>query len=270
MLLALDVGNTNLVFGLLDAAGQSGAGWRLPTGAAADADSLVRAVADHLADAAIAPDAIEALVVASVVPAVNPAIAGLAKTHGWPLIMAGEAGVELGISVDLENPAEVGADRLVNALGAQRLGLVPSIIIDFGTATTFDLVLADGAGQPVYAGGIIAPGVNLSVEALSRAAAKLPEMDMGEMDIQNWQAADVPVPGRSTRQAMRAGVLWGYVGLAEGLITRLQQSAGQSVPVIATGGLASLYAPHISAIGQVCPELTLIGLFQLYQMNKAG
>ena len=265
MLLALDVGNTNLVFGLLDEAGQPFAGWRLATGQAADAGYLARAVSDQLAVAAIAPDAIEALVVASVVPAVNPAIAGLAKSHGWQLIMAGEAGVELGISVDLENPAEVGADRLVNALGAQGLGLVPSIIIDFGTATTFDLVLADAGGQPVYAGGIIAPGVNLSVEALSRAAAKLPEMD-----IASWQATEVPVPGRSTEQAMRAGILWGYVGLAEGLITRLQQSAGQSVPVIATGGLASLYAPHISAIGQVSPDLTLIGLYQLYQMNKAG
>jgi len=179
--------------------------------------------------------------------------------------MAGEAGVRLGIGVDVENPAEVGADRLVNALGAQGLGMIPSIIIDFGTATTFDLVLADASGAPVYAGGIIAPGVNLSVEALSRAAAKLPEMD-----IQNWQAADVPVPGRSTEQAMRAGVLWGYAGLAEGLIARLQEQVGEQVPVIATGGLASLYAPHISAIGQVAPDLTLIGLFQLYQINKAG
>ena len=265
MLLALDVGNTNLVFGLLDADGKAGASWRLPTAQSVEASYLVRAISEQLAVAAIQPTMIKALAVASVVPAVNPAISELAKTHGWQLLMAGEAGVELGIGVDVETPAEVGADRLVNALGAQRLGLVPSIIVDFGTATTFDLVLADAAGQLVYAGGIIAPGVNLSVEALSRAAAKLPEMDIG-----NWQAAEVPVPGRSTQQAMRAGVLWGYVGLAEGLITRLQQSAGQPVPVIATGGLASLYAPHISAIRQVSPDLTLIGLFQLYQMNKAG
>ena len=265
MLLALDVGNTNLVFGLLDAAGNPGVSWRVPTGEAADPGSLQQAVSEQLAAAAIGPEMIEVLVVASVVPAVNPAIAKLAKTQSWQLIMAGEAGVRLGIGVDVENPAEVGADRLVNALGAQGLGMIPSIIIDFGTATTFDLVLADASGAPVYAGGIIAPGVNLSVEALSRAAAKLPEMD-----IQNWQAADVPVPGRSTEQAMRAGVLWGYAGLAEGLIARLQEQLGEQVPVIATGGLASLYAPHISAIGQVAPDLTLIGLFQLYQINKAG
>ncbi len=127
MLLALDVGNTNLVFGLLDADGKAGASWRLPTAQSVEASYLVQAVSEQLAVAAIQPTMIKALAVASVVPAVNPAIAELAKTHGWQLLMAGEAGVELGIGVDVETPAEVGADRLVNALGRSGWGWSPRL-----------------------------------------------------------------------------------------------------------------------------------------------
>ena len=174
--------------------------------------------------------------------------------------MVGEASVELGIGVNIDVPAQAGADRLVNAVGAMASHELPAILLDFGTATTLDLVAADGT----YEGGIIAPGVSLSIEALERAAAQLPRLELRPF------GADLPVLGKNTVAAMETGVFWGYVGMIEGLLRRLrdEQGGGKDIPAIATGGLAGLFAEHLSGITAVDPDLTVRGLFEIYARNR--
>ncbi len=169
--------------------------------------------------------------------------------------MIGEDAVKLGVKATIENPQEAGADRLVNAAEAHRHYGGPAIVVDFGTATTFDVV--DGKGN--YAGGVIAPGPNLSVEALYHAAAKLPRIALKR---------PATVIGRATVPAMQSGVFWGYVGLVEGIVNRIKAEFGSPMKVITTGGLAPLFADSIPVIEHLDLDLTLRGLLYIHRLNR--
>ncbi|WP_448582935.1 type III pantothenate kinase [Thermaurantiacus sp.] len=258
MLLAIDVGNTNIVFALCEGGGILHR-WRIATHAERTADEygvwLHQLMAMHAIDRARVQHAI----IASVVPQTLFNLRGLVRRYfsAEPLV-AGSPGFDWGLPIRLANPSEVGADRLVNAVAAHAAHAGPLVVIDFGTATTFDVVAADGG----YEGGVIAPGINLSMDALYRAAARLPRI------------AVEPPPkgqgaiGKGTVHAMQSGVFWGYVGLIEGLLARIAAEAGESVTVIATGGLAPLFARHTAAIHAVDPDLTIKGLMLLEARNR--
>jgi type III pantothenate kinase len=171
-----------------------------------------------------------------------------------PLVV-GEENVKLGLNILLDRPEEVGADRLVNAVAAHKRYHGPLIVIDFGTATTFDVV--DDKGN--YLGGAIAPGINLSLEALHTAAAKLPRVAIGRPK---------QVIGKATVPAMQSGIFWGYVGLIEGLTQRISTEYGGEMKVIATGGLAPMFADATSTIQHLDPDLTLFGLLEINRRNK--
>ena len=168
--------------------------------------------------------------------------------------MVGDRDVRLGLRIDMDRPREVGADRLVNAIAAHKIYGGDLIVIDFGTATTFDVVGADGS----YQGGVIAPGINLSLEALHRAAAKLPRIA-----VERTQT----VIGKDTVPAMQAGVFWGYVGLIEGLVRRIVDEYGKPMTVIATGGLAPIFFNATDAIQHADPDITLVGLLEIHRLN---
>ena len=258
MLLAIDCGNTNIVFSVFENDSQTYE-WRIETKAGRTADEYTSWLSHLLSLSSLSLEDIKEVVVASVVPAVTQQLRLFAeKALKIAPIIVGDEGVELGIDVDIDMPSQVGADRIVNALAACQITEKPTIILDFGTATTFDIVRKQG----VYAGGVIAPGIHLSVTALSQAAARLPEIDIAPF------GADMPVIGRDTRAAMRSGIFWGYVAMIEGVIQRIEQAENTKMHVIATGGLASLFAPHISAIKQVESALTMHGLLAVYKMNK--
>lgn len=276
MLLAIDVGNTNLVLALGDRTGRSrddagGKGrpgydivarYRIETCAMSNPQHCEAAIRAALGEMT---SKVEDAIIASVVPDVtgSVALAMTAITGSAPLIV-GDDEVDLGIAVNIDIPTQAGADRLVNAVGALAHYDVPAILLDFGTATTLDLVGGDGG----YEGGIIAPGVALSIEALERAAAQLPRLELRAFD------ADLPVLGKNTVAAMESGVFWGYVGMIEGLLQRLRDehadgnSDGRALPAIATGGLAGLFAAHLSGITAVDPDLTVRGLFEIYTRNR--
>ena len=258
MLLAIDVGNTNLVLALGDEGGAIESRWRIETAEITGADACEEALRATLGDAmSRTGDAI----IASVVPDVTPRLeAAIKAITGTPPVIVGAPDVDLGIAVNIDIPAQAGADRLVNAVGAKAHHHLPAILLDFGTATTLDLVAEDGT----YEGGIIAPGVALSIEALERAAAQLPRLELRSF------GADLPVLGKNTVAAMETGVLWGYVGMIEGLLRRLRDEQGGTspLPAIATGGLAGLFAEHLPDIDAVDPDLTIRGLFEIYARNR--
>jgi type III pantothenate kinase len=204
----------------------------------------------------IPPEAVKAAILSSVVPQATFALRMLARNYfHTELLIVGEPGVKLGIKIKMERPQEVGADRLVNAVAAWNKHKKPLIIVDFGTATTFDVVDAQGN----YIGGVIAPGVNLSLEALHRAAAKLPNV-----------AVERParVIGRETVAAMQSGIYFGYAGLIEGIVKRICEEFGSKMRVIATGGLAPLFAKATPVISALEPDLIIEGLWLIYERNR--
>jgi len=265
MLLAIDCGNTNIVFALYEADGKI-AEWRLETVARRPADEYFIALCHILETQKLQYTDIDSCILASVVPDVTQNLVRFCEERLAvdPLVI-GEDDIELGLEVQTDDPAQVGADRLVNAVAVAQAGHVPAIILDFGTATTFDVVrpaAPDSGKQAIYAGGVIAPGVHRSVEALVAAAAKLPSLVVDSFDER------LPVVGTSTESAMKSGVLWGYVGLIDGILTRLKAEPGMAeATVIGTGGLASLFAPHIATIDKVDSELTLTGLWTIFNKN---
>ncbi len=254
MLLLIDVGNTNTVFALYEdreARGQ----WRLSTARQRTAEEYAALLFQLLSIAGFGKQHVDAVVISSVVPqTVFPLRLMSYNFFGCQGFVVGED-VPIPIENKLINPKEAGADRLVNALAAVRRYAPPLMVVDFGTATTFDIVDDNGA----FLGGIIAPGINLSIEALHRAAAKLPRI-----------AVEPPpqVIGRSTVEAMQSGVFWGYVGLIEGLARRVQAEYGKPMTVIATGGLAPLFARHCPTVENVDRDLTMIGLVEIYLENR--
>ena len=260
MLLAIDCGNTNIVFALYD--GQTSLGeWRIETNQGRTADEYTAWLSHLLSLKELALKIIDDVIIASVVPVVTEHLVRFSQNHlaCTPMIV-GDPAVKLGVSVDIDMPTQVGADRLVNAHAAANMAELPAIILDFGTATTFDLIKKGN----VYAGGVIAPGIALSVQALSQAAARLPEIEVAAF------GADLPVIGRDTQAAMRSGIFWGYVAMIEGVIARITKQENEDLEVIATGGLAHLFAPHIPVISKVDSELTMRGLLQIYSMNKVS
>lgn len=260
MLLAIDVGNTNIVFALCRDS-EVLHRWRIRTDGNRTADEYAVQLTQLLALQGLTLDAVADAIIATVVPQTLFNLQNLCRRYlnVEPLTIAhGE--IDFGIGIALPNPAEVGADRVVNAVAAHhRWPGKPLIVVDFGTATTFDAIAADGT----YLGGAIAPGINLSMDALYRAAAKLPRIAV-EPPSHNGGAAI----GTSTVHAMQSGVFYGYVGLIEGLTSRIRGELGGAAMVIGTGGLASLFARHTSVFDDVDADLTIEGLLLLHARNK--
>jgi type III pantothenate kinase len=254
MLLAIDVGNTNTVFAVYRERTLLGQ-WRLSTDRDRTADEYAAALVQLMSLKGLAHDEVEAVIISSVVPQALTPLRWM--TRDFFVCRAHVVGEDLDypLPIEIDNPREVGADRVVNAVGALQRYEPPLVIIDFGTATTFDVVDARGA----YRGGVIAAGINLSLEALARAAAKLPRI-----------AVEAPerVIGRSTVGAMQSGVYWGYVGLIEGLVARIKREFGAPMRVVATGGLAPLFATGTDAIEHVDPDLTMAGLLEIFERNR--
>ncbi|HUA56068.1 MAG TPA: type III pantothenate kinase [Candidatus Sulfotelmatobacter sp.] len=256
MLLAIDVGNTNTKLAIFDGETLKGA-WRAATDTTRTADEYAVWLTTLMELQGLKRDDIGGAIIASVVPETTFNLVTLCRRYFnvQPLVV-GDPGVKLGITAKIERPEEVGADRLVDAVAAQARYGGPLLIVDFGTATTFNLI--DDAGN--YAGGVIAPGINLSLKALYMAAAKLPRVDIRRPQ---------RVLATNTVHAMQSGIFWGYIGLIEGIIGRLRAEAEAELPVIATGGLAPLFAGATNAITTVDADLTLRGLLLIYERNRA-
>ncbi len=256
MLLAIDAGNTNILFAVYDSQGKPLGSWRASTDAKRTADEYAVWLTQLMTLEDVKPGHIDAAIIASVVPATMFSLKSLCRRYfkAEPMVV-GEPGVDIGIDVRIAWPDQVGADRLVNGLAAFKRFGGPLIVIDFGTATTFDVIASDGA----YEGGVIAPGVNLSLEALDRAAAKLPRIAI--------KGPPQQVIGGGTVAAMESGAYWGYVGLIEGIVRRIQGEYGQPMKVIATGGLAPLFAKAADCIDEIDPDITMRGLCHIHRIN---
>lgn len=257
MLLTIDSGNTNVVFAVYDGEVLRGS-WRASTEAKRTADEYAVWLTHLMALEKLTPDDIDGAIIANVVPATIYALKTLCAHYFavTPLVI-GEPGVDVGIEVRIDRPDQVGEDRLVNAVAAFAEYGGPLVVIDFGTATTFDVIGDDGG----YEGSIIAPGINLSLEALDRAAAKLPRITI--------KGPPQRVIGQATIPAMESGAYWGYVGLIEGLVTRIKAEDGRAMKVVATGGLATLFAEATDCIDVTDPDLTLRGLLAVYRANSS-
>jgi type III pantothenate kinase len=256
MLLCIDSGNTNIVFAVFDDDDKMLEKWRASSNSNRTADEFEVLLGQLISSSNITVDDINACIIASVVPASLYTLKSLCRDYfSCEPMVIGEEGVELGIEIKVDQPSDVGADRLVNAVSAYQQYKSPMIIIDFGTATTFDVI--DLYGN--YIGGVIAPGVNLSLEALHMTAAQLPRVD-----IQRTSS----VIGKNTIEAMQSGIYWGYVGLIEGLVKRLSEEHKIDISVIATGGLASLFNEATDFIAFSDPDLTLSGLVFIYRRNS--
>lgn len=254
MLLAIDSGNTNVVFCVFDGEETLGV-WRCSNDPKRTADEYAVWLGQLMGLKKMAPASIDAAVIASVVPEALFHLVSLChRYYGCEPLVIGEPGVDLGIDILMDRPEEVGADRMVNAVAAHDRYATPLIVVDFGTATTFDIV--DGKGN--YAGGVIAPGINLSLEALYMAASKLPRVEIRPTE---------RVIGKSTVPAMQSGIFWGYVGLIEGIVARIRGELGEEVPVIATGGLAEMFAGATDLFDHVDRDLTIHGLRLIHRRN---
>ena len=254
MLLVIDVGNTHTVLGLFQADQLCGQ-WRIVTKNYRTADELRIILAALLQQAGIDPASITGCCISSVVPPLNTALASVCRdTFGVEPLFVGP-GIRTGLVIQVENPKEVGADRIVNAVGAiDAYGPQPLIIVDFGTATTFDVI----SERAEYRGGVIVPGIQISADALFERCAKLPRVEI---------TRPPRVIGRDTISHMRSGLTYGYADLVDGLIRRIELEMEASPMVIATGGLAPLIADISERIEKVDQELTLNGLRVVFQKN---
>jgi type III pantothenate kinase len=258
LLLAIDVGNTNIVLGVF-AGEQLQHSWRLATLRERTSDELGIWITQLFAHDGVETGRVRAIVMASVVPPLTRTMSEMVARYFKlkPLVVDGETNT--GMPVLYENPSEVGADRIVNGIGAyERYGRKqgrPVIVVDFGTATTFDAITARGE----YLGGVICPGIQISSEALFQRAARLPRIDIRKPK---------QVIGRTTVGSMESGLFYGYVGLVEGLVQRIRGELGSSAICISTGGLADVISPETSAIQEVDPELTLHGLRIVWERNQ--
>ena len=257
MLLAINANNTNTSFAIWDGAELKGS-WRTATEGKRTADEYVVWLDHLLALEGLSRGRVNGAAIASVVPETNFNLVTLCRKYckTEPLVV-GEPWVATGAKALVDRPEEVGADRLVNTVAAHDRYTGPLIVVDFGTATTFDVV--DGDGN--YCGGVIAPGINLSLAALHMAAAKLPSVRIGRTD---------HVIGKDTVSCMQSGLYWGYIGLTEGLVARIKAEFGAPMRVIATGGLAPLFAGATDAIDTVDLDLVLWGLRLIYDRNRSS
>ena len=263
MILAIDCGNTNTVFALYTSNKKVKqlTSWRINNDPKRTADSYYPWLLKMFKISNFDIKSITGVSIASVVPETLLNIKSLTKKYLniKPLIV-NENILDLGIKVNIDNPQEAGADRLVNSYAAEKLKISPAIIIDFGTATTFDIVGKDGS----YNGGIIAPGVNLSLEALYLATANLPKVSLRPLKDKNSS-----IVGKNTVSAMESGIFWGYVSMIEGLIEKIKLVKKYSdYKVVATGGLSNIFNKSLKGIDLIVDDLTLIGLVKLYLYNK--
>ncbi len=254
MLLTIDCGNTNIVFALYEGDRRRGM-WRHASDFRRTSDEYGVWLLQLMKHAKLCPQDVSSAIVATVVPDTLFSLKELCLNYFdvAPLIV-GERGVKLGLKVLVDTPESVGADRLVNAVAAYETYGGPLIVLDFGTATTFDLINNRGD----YIGGVIAPGVNLSIEALHQAAAMLPRVSV---------EPPPKIIGTRTSTAMQSGIYWGYVGLIEGIVSRLCKEFGADLPVVATGGLAPLFESATDVIKSVDGDLTLRGLLRVHSLN---
>lgn len=262
MLLAIDAGNTNVVFALVDTGSDPVPGairgrWRIATDPRRTGDEYAVWINQLLAIEGFAMADVTAVIISTVVPRALHNLEVLARKYFRvdPLI-AGKPPVQWHINVDVPMPETLGADRAVNAIAAHAAYQGDLIVIDFGTATTFDHIDYSGA----YKGGIIAPGINLSLDALVNAAAKLPRIAISA-------PASRDVIGRTTEDQMLIGVFWGYVAMMEGLVARMRKEIGRPAKVISTGGLAVLFDEKTDLFDAIVPDLTINGLVILYQRS---
>jgi type III pantothenate kinase len=255
MLLAIDAGNTNLVFALVDK-GKIKTRWRIATDPRRTADEYAVWLHQLLELEGYAKADVDAVIIGTVVPRALHNLEVLASKyfHVEPVI-AGQGKAPWPMALDVEEPQSVGADRALNVMAAHAKHPGGLIVVDFGTATTFDVV--DPAGA--YKGGIIAPGINLSIDALVNAAAMLPRIAIEAPE-------DQSVIGRTTDSQMIIGIYWGYIALLEGLVARLKSEVGKPLTVVATGGLATLFDKHTDVFDAIEPDLTIQGLSLLYDI----
>jgi type III pantothenate kinase len=254
MLLAIDIGNTDITLGVFEGE-KLRATWHMETDIHRMADEYAALLLNLLRQQGLEIANIKAIALCSVVPPLISTFDELFQRyfHITPLVVG--AGVKTGVRIRMDNPREVGADRIVNAAAAHHLYGGPVIVTDLGTATSFDTVSKEGD----YLGGAIAPGIMGAAEALFTRAAMLPRVEL---------AHPKRVIGTNTIAAMQSGVIFGYVALIEGLVARIQQELKEKAKVIATGGYASLIAKETKVFDEINPDLTLIGLRLIYQMNK--
>ncbi len=253
MLLVVDAGNTNIVFAIHDGREWRGT-WRIATDPQRTSDEYAVWLLSLLQLTGLRREQVEAAVIGTVVPAALYHLRRLCRDWFDVEPLVARATLDWGFEIKVDNPEEVGADRLLNTLAGHQTYGGPLVVIDFGTATTFDI--ADDTGA--YLGGIIAPGINLSIEALHRAAARLPRIGIGRPQ---------SVIGRNTVSAMQSGIYWGYVAMIEGLVARVRSEYGHPMKVLATGGLASLVAEGTLVIDHIDADLTLDGLRMLAARN---
>ena len=253
MLLAIDVGNSNITLGLYD--GETpGPRWRLATVHNRTADEYGMLLDDLLEHAGYEVGAVGAVVMASVVPPLTGVLEEASKRYLGRAPLVVDAGVKTGVRIRYDDPKQVGADRVVDAVAIRHLYGGPACCVDFGTATTFDAISAEGD----YLGGAIAPGIGISADALFQRAAKLPRVDL---------VRPPSAIGKNTVHSIQSGLLFGYVSLVEGMVARFRKELGPRMKVVATGGLAETVAKETPVIDVVAPWLTLDGLRLVYEMN---
>jgi len=256
MLLAIDAGNTNIVFAVYDGEAIR-CEWRAVTKTARTADEYAVLLGPLLSMNGLSFADLQSAIIATVVPAALFDLRQLCRRYlnCEPLVVK-DPNVDLGIKIRIDRPEAVGADRLVNAVAAHERYQGALIVLDFGTATTFDIVGENGD----YEGGVIAPGINLSAEALHKAAAMLPRVALSRTQA---------VIGKDTVPAMQSGLYWGYIGLIEGLVSRIKTEYAKPMTVIATGGLAKVFYKQTPAIDHLDPDLTIRGLILIHARNTA-
>lgn len=258
MLLAIDVGNTNIVLGVFDG-DRLTESWRLATLRERTADDIGIWVTQLFEHRAIDVNRISGIVMGSVVPPLTGTLMTMAQRYFGLSPLNVDSGTDTGMPLLYEHPSEIGADRILNAVAAYQLygrgQELPLIVVDFGTATTFDAVSAKGE----YLGGVICPGVQISADALFQRAARLPRVDVRKPS---------KAIGRTTVSAMESGLFWGYVGLVDSLVRRITRELGDPAVCIATGGLAGIIAPEVDLIAHVEPDLTLQGLRMVWERNR--
>jgi len=255
MLLAIDIGNTDTTFGVFEG-DELRAAWHVATGIHRMTDEYAAILLNLMQHQKLKIADIDEAVLCSVVPPIVSTFEELFQQyfHISPLVVS--AGVKTGVRIRMDNPREVGADRIVNAAAAHQLYGGPLIIVDLGTATTFDVVSREGD----YLGGVIAPGIRIAAEALFTRTAMLPRVEF---------ARPKRVIGTNTVSAMQSGIIYGYVGLVESIVARIQRESGEKAKVIGTGGYAEIIAQETKIFDIVNPNITLIGLKLIHQMNKA-
>ena len=254
MLLAVDIGNTNITFGLYED-DKLGPRWRIRTIHEKTPDEYGILMMQLFEHRDRKPEEISGVVIASVVPPLSQAFQEASRTYvGMEPLMI-DTGVRTGVRIRYDDPRQVGADRVVDAAAVKALYGVPACVVDFGTGTTFDAVSAEGD----YLGGAIAPGIGIAAQALFERTAKLPRVELSRPP---------SVIGRNTPHAMQSGLLFGYVGLVEGMVARFKNALGPQTQIVATGGLAGVIAQETDVIDVVDPWLTLHGLRIIYELNQ--